>query len=204
MRFPSLINLSLFLLVITSFPTLAADCFSDSPSKKNGTLDNAETKTTSLKKSQIKNIRNLFKDFKGHWKGEAEYVYCQGDKGSPKASHVGSILDGNIEVKGDSLRIDIDLKANSTNKTSSKKLNIFLASNLLRHDDKNKQGDVNIVSIEKNKIYYVKKHRATSGNSNFLEEITVILRKIRSEYVLEQRYYVNGAMDSKEIWIFKK
>lgn len=204
MHFSRIKNITLLFSLFISLPTLAADCFSDSPGKKNGTLGEMDANISTLSSTQAKNINNLFKDFHGQWRGEAAYVQCNGSKSSPKEAHISFTLEGKIEAKKDNLRISADLKAKGSNRTKPVSLRMFIADSFLRHNSNSKKGDIEIISIKKNLIHYLKKYRGTAGSAETIEEQVVILRKVKSEYVLEQRHYKAGEMFGKEIWIFKK
>jgi hypothetical protein len=204
MPFPVLIRFALLSSLVISTSALAADCFSDSPSKKNGTLGEMLANSSSLSSAQAKNVNNLFKDFHGQWKGIADYLSCQGDKSSPKKGHLAFNLEGKVKSKKDSLRISADLKANGSNSTKPISLRMLIDDNFLRHNAKGKKGDIEIIAIKKNVIHYLKKYRGTAGSAETIEEQVVILRKVKSEFVLEQRHYKAGEMFGKEVWVFKK
>tara|TARA_R110000782_G_scaffold127183_6_gene218750 strand:+ start:996 stop:1610 length:615 start_codon:yes stop_codon:yes gene_type:complete len=200
-------NLKGILLIaslIIAIPTSAADCFSDSPSKKNGTLGEIEAHISKLSASQTKDINNLFNSFRGKWNGIAEYLSCQGNKASPKKGYASFNLKGKVEAKKNNLRINAELKALESNRTKPINLRISIADQFLRHNSESKKGDIEIISIKKNLIHYLKKYRGTAGSAETIEEQVVILRKVKSEYVLEQRHYKAGEMFGKEVWVFRK
>jgi hypothetical protein len=204
MRFLNVRSTILFFFLIISLPSFAAECFSDSPSKKNGTLGEMDANVSKLSSSQAKNINKLFKEFNGIWTGIGNYLACEGDRSSPKEGHIAFDLDGKVESKTDNIRISADLKAKGSNSTKPVSMRMFIVDDYLRHNTENKSGDIEIINVKNNLIHYLKKYRATSGSAETMEEQVVILRKVRSEFVLEQRHYKGGQMFGKELWVFRK
>ncbi|MBL1142566.1 MAG: hypothetical protein HND53_11085 [Proteobacteria bacterium] len=193
-------TLLFFLLFSISLPTIAAECFGDSPGKTDGSYITPETVPSPLNSQQVKIVRKLFKELNGRWTGDAAYIFCKGKKSSFKELGNEFYLESKVKSDKDELTLNTTLKYKNKNKSKVKKLSIYINDNLLRHDDKGTGGNVSIISIEKNKIHYVKKHASNAG----LEEIAIILRKVKSEFVLEQQKYVRGELASKELWILKK
>jgi len=192
--------LTCFFITFSSIPVYAVDCYSDSPGKKDASYETPVTVPKTISTSQIKNANALFKGFNGKWVGDAVYVFCKGDRSSFKEQNSGFRLEGKVESKKNELVINVDLSSTNTNKTLNKKLSMYITDKFLRHNHKGKKGDIHIISADKNKIHYVKKHPGSAG----LEEKTVVLRKLKSEFVLEQRNFVRGELASKELWVFRK
>ena len=204
------IMLRVFTIVVTSLllgiNTHAADsekCFSESDRLASGKDIYEEAIPTKLSRIQERNLRSLFRSLKGDWKGKSVGFFCLGSESNPRIKFDNFFVTGEVPRDfDDNFQLEAKFEDDERGIKRQEKVRLFVNEGYLRFDNRNKRGDVELISVEKRSLTFSAISRRSNGQGNLgpVQEIRFTLIFDGSWLRLKYKVYIQGILASVANW----
>jgi hypothetical protein len=186
----------------------SADCFSPSYSVQKGRGELGELIPRDLAGSEYQDLKRMFEDLPGAWKGTGIKFVCEGTEQEilgemEKFSITATAAMGN---SGEfSLESTVSSQENRT--THGETLRLYLSSERLATEHNISEADIELISVSKDELGYVKSSRGRGYyNSAFKNQelVTRIRKKGASALEVGRWTYIRGRLIIIDKWSLEK
>ena len=197
----------LLVSIITVLNLYAHECFSPPPSVQQGRGKFEDIVPRNLQGDEYQDLRKLFQDLDGDWKGNAEVLVCKssGDEIRTEIDNYAVISEVNMNTSG---RFVIESTLSSRKKRNKHHVNhhLYLSKDKLSSEANVAVADIELISVSDDELVYVKKGRSRSGGGAALirEIITTIRKSGESSFIFEKLIYLQGMLKSISSWHLEK
>lgn len=187
-------------------PAFSAECLDKSPTAATGKNPYGPMEIRELNQGELEMTRRLLKSLDGQWKGRAEEVACNPADSEEKEVRVYSIK---AKAKTDhygNFFMKIELYSAKERTTHQKTLRFYIYENLLRINHDNGTGDVEIISLTKQKIELRRrallrnKHNRGGIHKEFFFEMNVG----PDGFSVSRDIYTQNRLSEQHLWTFSK
>ncbi|MGI0116150.1 hypothetical protein [Zooshikella sp. RANM57] len=185
----------------------AEPCFTPSPLKKKSGQAFEEIKPVKLTNKQIHNIRNMFKNLRGNWRGTATGFFCLGTEKKPRQKPDNYSLKADMDVfSQQDIEITADMESIAQSKQRTETFRLFSSNGFLRYNRNHPAGDVKVNSISRNEISFVQHSQIRLGpkGGTARREIITTLKRTYKNLQIEYKVYSNGVLGSVSTWKLQK
>ena len=179
-------------------------CFTPSPSMRGELLVQEEVRPRILVSYEKENIKKLFRQVSGRWKGDIHGYHCLGDEEEPvkESENYKVTVSAKMEISG-----DLKFKASMSSGSGTgrdERLDFYFKEGTLRLNSANKIGDIEINKITSNNLAFMHKFRVGKrhGRGPMIEVVYNILVK-NNELHIKRIAYSSGKLGSVSAWTLR-
>jgi hypothetical protein len=185
----------------------AGECLSPSPTVQNNGDPFGPIEVRELAPDEHKNLVTLFNSLAGQWQGRSDTFFCR-SRNNPDDVELGqeTIRKARVDVdRNGNLQMDAEFYDEKRRAKSLKRMWLYLNNKLLRYNNDNGTGDVQLLSVSDTQVAFlfrnVLSHR--SGGSS-RQEYFITLTKVSTGFRIEENLYVQGKLSSGYTWQFER
>jgi len=185
----------------------ADECLSPSPTVQNGGDPYGRIDVRELTSDEHRSLVELFTSLAGQWQGRSDTFFCR-SRNNPDDVEPGQETIRKARVKVDrkgNLELEAEFYDEKRRASSLKKLWLYLNGNVLRYNNDNGSGDVQLLSVSDSKVAFLYRsvlQQSMGGSSR--QEYFISLEKVSNGFVIEEKLYVQGKLSSGYTWQFEK
>ncbi len=187
-------------------PLKRHECFGPSPSSTPSGVSYLDVNTRELDTDQIRNLKQIFDEIRGRWKGVAEGFSCLGTVQNLQKKPENFSVRAEATVDSSStLYLLADLDSQDTGVRRNERYEFYLKDSLLRLDSESAAGDIELLHLTESGFTVLQKrwHGIGRRRNNFVETL-IAVNRAEDSLTIERVNYANGMLGGVSIWMLEK
>ncbi len=185
----------------------ADQCLSPSPTVQNDGDPFGPIEVRELTSDEHKSLVGLFTSLAGQWQGKSDTFFCRG-RNDPEDVEFGHETIRKAKVKVDrkgNLHMEAEFYDEHRRSSSLKQLWLYLNQDLLRYNNDNGTGDVQLLSVSDSEVAFLLRSVLQQGmGGSSRQEYFITLTRVSNGFRIEEKLYVQGRLSSGYTWQFER
>jgi hypothetical protein len=177
----------------------AQTCFEPSPSVENGVDPHSPPSVSEITDSQYQAIEKILINAEGKWSGKMVIKECLGTPDSPRTVEEVKDVKADADYRNGQLKIELEMHSHKNKTKQTDAIQYFLSENRFSVDPSVNTGDVRVVKITDNAVYFYLRRLNYAGKAYLAKEMLASLEAVQGQLIIKELRYVNGALASSSV-----